>query len=268
MKINKFLNKVKKLIITIVCCITLVFTMPVKSNASSILNNFIDLLLAIPDGIMYLLNNYVAQDKENLTRWNMEYKGVGEGDNAFLFNFEVTPYDIFTSGLEYDYETADDVEVSGNLTSITPGDNLQKNIDEANVNRENSVELSTKNYIFFNGKMYVKLIYSGIEEPDNGVQIIDEASEYIVEQYGGADVLINISREQSITAGIYTEDVVQNYTDMAYMVPMAGDEDRQIIVYANLLYAEVEDFKVENMDINEGEDYTRNKIRFIRCQLF
>lgn len=102
MKKFKILDKLKKVILIILCAITVFFSMPVKSEAG-IGEDIVDFILKLPDAVMSTLNKHVserggsAKIKLNLKGWG----GVG-----YIYNFEVTPYDIFTSGLEY-YLTVD-----------------------------------------------------------------------------------------------------------------------------------------------------------------
>lgn len=102
MKKRKFLDKCKKILIIIMCSITLFFSMPVRSEAN-VLVNVVNVFLIIPDGIMYLLNNFVSGTGVSKTHLDLNLKGVDmtSGTIGNIYNFEVTPYDIFTSGLTY-----------------------------------------------------------------------------------------------------------------------------------------------------------------------
>ena len=70
------------------------FAMPVKSKAE-VINDFIDLLLRIPDGVMHVIDKYIGGSKEFA---NEELKLYGRSLDGRLYNFIVTPYDIFSSG--------------------------------------------------------------------------------------------------------------------------------------------------------------------------
>ncbi|MBR2705510.1 MAG: hypothetical protein IKE91_08590 [Clostridia bacterium] len=95
MKGFKIKEKLKKSLIVTIVTIMIAFTMPVKSNAN-ILNDFVDLLLFIPDGIMHVIDKYIGGSEE-FTYADLEYIG-GYDDGGWLYNFIVTPYDIFSSG--------------------------------------------------------------------------------------------------------------------------------------------------------------------------
>lgn len=112
MKKRKFKSNLIKVIIAIVCLCTISFSMPKKNNAwiikdyitdtlvpeivenvSGIVDDFINLLLAVPDGIIGLLDYYVVGINE-------PYKyaiNSSEPDNR-VYNFKITPYNIFISG--------------------------------------------------------------------------------------------------------------------------------------------------------------------------
>ena len=107
MKKKKIFNKFKKMLIAIVCSFTLIFSMPVKSEAT-ILQEFLDVLLRIPDGIMWLLNIGAAGVPEaTKSELKLNLTGVGSETVGRVYNFELTPYDIFTSGLEYELKDKD-----------------------------------------------------------------------------------------------------------------------------------------------------------------
>lgn len=104
MKKNRILNKFKRILIAILCVITLFFSMPVKSSADAgILESIADFILVIPDGIQYILNHYMSdetEDVKNSIRVTVtdDDAGVFSNNSGTLYNFEVTPYDIFTAG--------------------------------------------------------------------------------------------------------------------------------------------------------------------------
>lgn len=105
MKKFKLLDKLKKVILIILCAITVFFSMPKKSDAG-IIQDFVQLILYIPDGIMWLLNEHVA-GSESETSIYINTKGTGDGTYGYMYNFDVTPYDIFTSGLTYKMKNID-----------------------------------------------------------------------------------------------------------------------------------------------------------------
>ena len=104
MKKFKILDKLKKIILIILCTITVFFSMPVKSNAE-IIPDFTEILLFIPDAIMKILSKNVSGERGNLSELDINLDGWDADSNGELFNFNVTPYDIFTSGMTY--ETVD-----------------------------------------------------------------------------------------------------------------------------------------------------------------
>ena len=94
MKKFKLLNKLKKMLIVLMCVVTLGFAMPKKSKAG-LIGDFIDLLLTIPDGIMHIIDGYMAGSDE-FTWIQLDLKDADH--HASLYNFIISPYDIFTSG--------------------------------------------------------------------------------------------------------------------------------------------------------------------------
>lgn len=103
MKKRKVLYNLKKVLIVIMCSITLFFSMPAKAEAT-VIGDIVSFLLILPDGIMKLLNETVS----GTGAYSRLYLRVGlsgadeESLEGTLYNIEVTPYDIFTSGLEYE----------------------------------------------------------------------------------------------------------------------------------------------------------------------
>lgn len=59
MRKGKVFEKFKRILISIMCVVTLVFAMPVKSKAN-IVEDFIDLILRIPDGVMWIANWWLS----------------------------------------------------------------------------------------------------------------------------------------------------------------------------------------------------------------
>lgn len=112
MKKGKFKSNLIKVIIAIVCLCTISFSMPKKNNAwnpkdyimdtlvpeiveelGGIVDDFINLLLAVPDGIIGLLDYYVVGINE-------PYRyAINDSDTEYrVYNFKITPYNIFISG--------------------------------------------------------------------------------------------------------------------------------------------------------------------------
>lgn len=104
MKKGKICSKLKKMLITIMCVITLVFSMPVKAKAD-IIGDFLNLLLKIPDAVMWATNKYIANDNSS-TDVYLDFEGwTVKNGKGYIYNFAVTPYEIFSSG---SYEKSDD----------------------------------------------------------------------------------------------------------------------------------------------------------------
>lgn len=103
-KVLKFKEKLKKILITVICIITVFFSMPVKSSADAgILESIGSFILLVPDGIQLLLNSFVSDETEDM-KFFIRLSITDYDANIFansagsLYNIEVTPYDIFTSG--------------------------------------------------------------------------------------------------------------------------------------------------------------------------
>ena len=95
MKGLKVKEKLKKSLIVTIVAIMMAFMMPVKSRAD-IINDFIDLLLRIPDGAMHVIDSFIGGSDE-FTYEQLEFCG-GWDEGGRVYNFIVTPYDIFSSG--------------------------------------------------------------------------------------------------------------------------------------------------------------------------
>lgn len=87
-------SKLKKALIVMLAFITMFIAMPQKSEAH-ILNEFVSLLLYIPDGIMTIIDDKIAESHEFTAR-ELDFEGYDE--HGTLYNFKVTPYEIFTAG--------------------------------------------------------------------------------------------------------------------------------------------------------------------------
>lgn len=98
MKKLKVKEKLKKLVLIVITFVMIAFMMPTKSNAG-IICDFIDLLLKIPDGAMAIIDRCIGQDKNFTIK---EINLAGWGAKGAIYNFEVTPYKIFTSGTYVD----------------------------------------------------------------------------------------------------------------------------------------------------------------------
>lgn len=111
MRKEKIFEKFKKIIISIMCVITLIFAMPVKAKAG-IFEDFVDLILKIPDGVMFIANWWLADRSPSGaidTMALINLKGIHGGpwgidDDGYIYNFHVTPYDIFTCGEVREYQ--------------------------------------------------------------------------------------------------------------------------------------------------------------------
>lgn len=99
MKKKKFLEKMKRILLIILCIITLFFSMPKKTEAGTI-EDFVNLMLKIPDAVMRLFNDISGESISNF-KIKLNLKGWSSDTKGSAYNFDVTPYDIFTSGLVY-----------------------------------------------------------------------------------------------------------------------------------------------------------------------
>ena len=99
MKKKKFLEKMKRILLIILCIITLVFSMPKQTEAGTI-EDFVNLMLKIPDAVMRLFNDISGESISNF-KIKLNLKGWSSDTKGSAYNFDVTPYDIFTSGLVY-----------------------------------------------------------------------------------------------------------------------------------------------------------------------
>ena len=106
MKNSKLVNKFKKILITVLCIITVFFSMPVKAKADGgVLESVASFLLLIPDGINLILNAYVSGETEDVKQ--VVRVALKSDNDASLFTnnvgslyyIAVTPYDIFTAGM-------------------------------------------------------------------------------------------------------------------------------------------------------------------------
>lgn len=95
MKKYKVSDKLKRIWFSIVCIIMLIFTMPVKVKAVQV-DDFLDLLLCIPDAIEFCLNRWISDESFDETTEEINIKGWDT--KGKLPDFLVTPYEIFCSG--------------------------------------------------------------------------------------------------------------------------------------------------------------------------
>lgn len=116
-KLFKVKQKLIKVLVTVICVITVFFSMPMKSNAD-ILQSIASFLLIIPDGIQWMLNTFVSDETENVDMaMKISLQGDKKEESGYLYNFEVTPYDIFMAGTLTDYgrykEAIDNISENG-----------------------------------------------------------------------------------------------------------------------------------------------------------
>lgn len=95
MKGLKVKEKLKKSLIVTIVTIMMAFMMPVRAKAD-IIEDFINLILRIPDGVMSIIDSFIGGSDE-FTSVGLGLRG-GYDKNGRLYNFIVTPYDIFSSG--------------------------------------------------------------------------------------------------------------------------------------------------------------------------
>lgn len=96
---GRVLKKLKKVLIAMICTIVVVFSMPIKSKAT-IPEDIVDVLLKIPDGIMWLGNVFLSgrNSTETMEKINLKGAHFGRADEGHVYNFYITPYDIFCNG--------------------------------------------------------------------------------------------------------------------------------------------------------------------------
>ncbi len=97
MKKYKVGDKLKKVLISIICIIMLIFTMPVRAKAA-VLDDFLDVILCIPDAIEFCLNKWISNESFDKTTEEINVKGWDK--HGRLPDFLVTPYEIFCAGTE------------------------------------------------------------------------------------------------------------------------------------------------------------------------
>ena len=125
-KLFKVKQKLIKVLVTVICVITVFFSMPMKSNAD-ILQSIASFLLIIPDGIQWMLNTFVSDETENVDMaMKISLQGDKKEESGYLYNFEVTPYDIFMAGTLTDYgrykEAIDNISENG--------DNVKESLED------------------------------------------------------------------------------------------------------------------------------------------
>ena len=137
-KVFKFKEKLKKILITVICIITVFFSMPVKSSADAgILESIGSFILLVPDGIQLLLNSFVSDETEDMkffirlsiTDYDAKIFANSAGS---LYNIEVTPYDIFTSGTPTVYGKY--VEANGDASDAI--NNFSESIESSKMGQE------------------------------------------------------------------------------------------------------------------------------------
>ena len=81
-------NIVKKTFISIICVIVMVFSMPVKAKAD-VIQDLVNVLLRIPDAIMWVSNRYLADRESDEMHINIGLKGVHgvKEDDGAIYNF-------------------------------------------------------------------------------------------------------------------------------------------------------------------------------------
>lgn len=142
MKKSKLVNKFKKVLITVLCIITVFFSMPVKAKADAgVLESVASFLLLVPDGIQLLLNTFVSDETEDV-KFLIRLQVIDKNANLFtndtgsLYNIEVTPYDIFTAGTPTLYgeliEKRDEINYSvqnGEMTTADAVATIKENVE-------------------------------------------------------------------------------------------------------------------------------------------
>lgn len=101
MRKGKVFEKFKRILISIMCVVTLVFAMPVKAEAT-VVEDFFSLFAYIGDIPMWFGNVFLDPYETDDSYYDFNTKGVnfGGSDEGGIRNFSVTPYDVFTSGMK------------------------------------------------------------------------------------------------------------------------------------------------------------------------
>ncbi|MBR2744454.1 MAG: hypothetical protein IKE01_04070 [Clostridia bacterium] len=144
MKKLKCTNVLKRIIISILCVITIALSMPAKVKAG-VLQDFVELFMNIPDALMVLENDFIAQ-RNGQTYKNVNLKGIaiGGSDEGKIFNFMVTPYEIIANGKVETYR-----DIDGNNKKVINIPSLNANFfsstDEENEKIPGEWELGSDN---------------------------------------------------------------------------------------------------------------------------
>ena len=187
MKKSKLVNKFKKILITVLCIITVFFSMPVKAKADGgVLESVASFLLIIPDAVQLLLNKYVSDETEDVT---IGVRVAVKDSDATLFtnnegtlyNFEVTPYDIFTAGmptlygeyLEKNDQVKSAIEQAGNqeisLTDAVQAAKDERGTIDTMLSGEGDESFSTKSLVkmpLLDANFFKKSTYSSSDSAD------------------------------------------------------------------------------------------------------
>lgn len=187
MKNSKLVNKFKKILITVLCIITVFFSMPVKAKADGgVLESVASFLLIIPDAVQLLLNKYVSDETEDVT---IGVRVAVKDSDATLFtnnegtlyNFEVTPYDIFTAGmptlygeyLEKNDQVKSAIEQAGNqeisLTDAVKVAKDERGTIDTMLSGEGDASFSTKSLVkmpLLDANFFKKSTYSSSDSAD------------------------------------------------------------------------------------------------------
>lgn len=99
MEKGRVFKKLKKVLIAMVATIVIVFSMPIKAKAT-VAEDLVDLLLKIPDGVMWMGNVFLSgrASSESSEKINLKGMHLGNADEGHIYNFYITPYDIFSNG--------------------------------------------------------------------------------------------------------------------------------------------------------------------------
>lgn len=103
MGIKKCADKLKKMIISVLCVVLIFGSMPAKSKAGPF-QDFIEVILYIPDAVMILVNKYIGEiSGDTYMKVNLKGLHITTADEGRIYNFTVSPYEIITNGQEVKY---------------------------------------------------------------------------------------------------------------------------------------------------------------------
>ena len=247
MKKCKFIYKFKKILISIMCIITLFFAMPVKASAG-VIESFFDVVCLIPDLIMTGLNGLLGYNDKK-TYIDVNYKGldVNGGTGGRIYNFDVTPADIFRSGMKEEvlYSTlinkgrdSEDLDENGNAKSdgtyhfSAVWKPMESNIKDENGNDIFIVYEGSDPYsAYTNNKYIIKCSYNSdvFNDLKENAKLNGARDEYFIP----TEYLLENYKEEMKNYGIDTENLADAVFYQTYSGDKYKDDTRTILPLLN-----------------------------------